>query len=57
MDKKPVIWRKDWTTDCTGENAREIYLDECPHCYQYPVYGMDPCPYCGGGIEFGEGEE
>lgn len=56
MDKKPVIWRKDWTTDCTGENAREIYLDECPRCHQYPVYGMDPCPYCGGGIEFGEGE-
>lgn len=52
--KKPIIWRKDWDTDCTGENAHKIYLDECPHCHQYPTYGINPCPYCGGEIDYGK---
>ena len=42
-----VIFTDDWQYDPFLDSGVHYKVATCPNCKNYPLYGENPCPYCG----------
>jgi ribosomal protein S27AE len=44
---QPTYWSDDYNYDPFTDGTIHYKIATCPNCKQYPIYGENPCPYCG----------
>lgn len=50
-----VIYVKE-TYVTLGDEEVTVEIATCPTCEQYPLYDMNPCPYCGQKLKYRDEE-
>ena len=53
----PVEWEEEPDYDLFLDEIVKNHYAACPTCHEWPLYGENPCPYCGQAliVEYPEG--